>query len=158
MVSKKSKKKKAEVDKKISIYAIVRIRGSIDMRTEIKDTFDMLRLNRVNHCVIVPSTPSYRGMIRKTQEGITWGEISLEMLEKLITKRGKFEGKPIEKTTAKEITKKIMDSQSVKDIKVGPVFRLSPPKKGYKAIRRTFPKGSLGYRGESINELLQRMI
>ena len=41
---------------------------------------------------------------------------------------------------------------------LNPVFRLRPPKKGLKSIKHPWPKGDLGYRGEAINELLERMI
>jgi large subunit ribosomal protein L30 len=47
----------------------------------------------------------------------------------------------------------------LKDFKeIKPVFRLSPPRHGYKAIRLHYPKGDLGDRKEEINELLERMI
>ncbi|RLI23172.1 50S ribosomal protein L30, partial [Candidatus Bathyarchaeota archaeon] len=44
------------------------------------------------------------------------------------------------------------------DIK--PVFRLHPPRKGFKGkIKKSFKAGGAsGYRGEAINELLERMI
>jgi len=39
------------------------------------------------------------------------------------------------------------------------VFRLNPPKKGYKSIKKSYKEGgALGYRGEKINNLIQRMI
>jgi len=39
-----------------------------------------------------------------------------------------------------------------------PVFRLTPPSKGFKSIKEHWPKGDLGYRGKEINELIKRMI
>ncbi|MBI5332475.1 MAG: uL30 family ribosomal protein [Candidatus Aenigmarchaeota archaeon] len=36
--------------------------------------------------------------------------------------------------------------------------KLCPPLKGFRAIKIHYPKGDLGYRGDKINELLQRMI
>ena len=39
-----------------------------------------------------------------------------------------------------------------------PVFRLHPPRKGYEGIRHSVNEGgSLGYRGEAINDLAKRM-
>jgi large subunit ribosomal protein L30 len=39
-----------------------------------------------------------------------------------------------------------------------PLFRLHPPRKGYKGIRNSVKEGgSLGYRGEAINDLAKRM-
>ena len=42
--------------------------------------------------------------------------------------------------------------------KLKPVFRLTPPSKGFKSIKQHWPKGDLGYRGKEINELIKRMI
>jgi large subunit ribosomal protein L30 len=49
----------------------------------------------------------------------------------------------------------------LKDLKIiKPVFRLHPPKKGFKrSVKKMFNDGGeLGYRGPEINELLLRMI
>ncbi len=145
------------------LYAVIRVRGSVKVRKEIKDTLIMLRLKRVNNCIIVPKTPEYEGMIKKARFYITWGEINKETLEKLVLKRGepkqKIQGKKkLEEKEAKEIVEKILKQKSLKGLEIKPVFRLHPPKKGYKSIKLTYPKGALGYRGEKINELLERMI
>jgi len=34
------------------MYAIVRIRGGVNTRPEIRDTLDLLHMNRVNHCAV----------------------------------------------------------------------------------------------------------
>lgn len=137
--------------------AVIRIRGSVSVHASIRDTMNMLRLNRVNHCVIVPGTPAFRGMLRRAMNYLTWGEINPETLEALIQKRGRLPGgKRLEKWNVKRITEKLAGGG--KDDKIKPVFRLSPPSKGFKSIRRHFPKGDLGYRGGKINDLLKRMI
>ena len=42
---------------------------------------------------------------------------------------------------------------------IKPVFRLNPPKKGFKGVKKSFTnRGSLGYRGKEINKLIERMI
>ena len=61
------------------------------------------------------------------------------------------------KIEAGGLASKIM-SDGVMEAGIMPVFRLNPPSKGYKSVRKFFPKGDLGYRGEKINELLKRMI
>src|SRR3989442_3783008 len=48
----------------------------------------MLRLTRQNHCVIVPENPAYRGMVKKVKDFITWGEVTPEVVAKLLLKRG----------------------------------------------------------------------
>ena len=40
-------------------YAVIRIRGRIGVRRDIADTLKMLRLHKVNHCVIVPETDTF---------------------------------------------------------------------------------------------------
>ena len=35
-------------------WAVVRVRGSVNVNPKIKETMKLMRLNRVNHCVIVP--------------------------------------------------------------------------------------------------------
>ena len=45
------------------------------------------------------------------------------------------------------------------DLDIKPVFRLHPPRKGYEDIRLSVKEGgSLGYRGENIKDLAQRML
>lgn len=142
------------------MYAVVRIRGGVKTRKEIKDTMDMLRLTRVNHCVIVGKGPKIEGMIKKVKDFVTWGEINDKTLERLVTERGRMSGdkKPGEKEikTALEAVKKKKSMKGVDGFK--PVFRLSPPRGGYEGIKSHYPKGALGYRGEKINELLERMM
>lgn len=140
------------------MLAVIRIRGSAGVPREIRDTLDMLRLNRVNHCVIVPKAPAFEGMLRKARHYLTWGEIQPEMLEMLISKRGRLPGnKKTDKKEARPLAKKIMEGKG-EGIRIKPVFRLSPPSKGFSSIRRAFPKGDLGCRGGKINDLLERMI
>ena len=73
-------------------YAVVRVRGNINVRRPIKDTLLMLRLNRVNHCVIIPESPEFAGMLKKSKDYVTWGEIDETSLTELITARGKLTG------------------------------------------------------------------
>lgn len=134
------------------MYAIIRIRGTVNVKKGVKDALKMLRLTRVNHCVLVTKDPTFDGMLKKVREYVTWGEVSQDMLEKLIWKRGSIKGREIDQRMAKEIAKDMKKSG------VNPVFRLSPPSGGYKAIKLLYPRGDLGYRGGKINNLLKRMI
>jgi len=54
------------------MYAIVKLRGEVKTRQDIRDTLRMLRLDRVNHCVVVPETPTYHGMIHKAKDYVAW--------------------------------------------------------------------------------------
>ena len=35
----------------------------------------MLRISRVNHCIVVKEDPHYRGMIQKIKDYVAWGKI-----------------------------------------------------------------------------------
>jgi large subunit ribosomal protein L30 len=120
----------------------------------------MLRLHRINHCVIIPKNHNYEGMLQKARYFITWGEIDGETLEKLVAKRGRFAGdrKVRDLEYAKELAHFMLSGKPAKETGIKPVFRLSPPSKGYESTKSLYPKGSLGYRGEKINELIKRMI
>jgi len=142
------------------MYAVIRVRGLVNTPKEIEDTLRMLRLTRVNHCVLVPKTKTYEGMLEKAKRCITWGEIDKETLAMLVEKRGRLKGdKRLNPEEAKSIAERIYKEQTTKNIEnLKQVFRLSPPSKGYKSVKLPYPKGDLGYRGEKINSLLRRMI
>ncbi len=141
------------------MYAVVRLRGSINTEKKIKDTLNMLNLTRRNHCVLVPKNKSYEGMLMRVKSHVTYGEINKETLKELVKKRGRKPGdKKLTEEEAEEIAEKIWKNKSVKNTGIKPVFRLSPPSKGLKSIKKPYPKGDLGYRGKEINKLLERMI
>jgi large subunit ribosomal protein L30 len=141
------------------MYAAIRIRGSVGVRGDIEQTLKYLRLNRVNHCVLIKKDGKADGMLRKVSGFITWGEINPEVLDDLVAKRGRLHGDVrLDAKAAKEAAEHILKHKTVKDMKIKPVFRLSPPKKGLRTIKLPFPKGDAGYRGDKINKLLERMI
>jgi large subunit ribosomal protein L30 len=152
------------------MYAIVQVRGVVNTRREIKDTLQMLRLHHINHCVLVPDTPEYLGMLRKVKDYIAYGEVDEETLATILQTRGRVIGNESltdeyvrQNSRYGNITEfaialkkgeaRISDIQGLK-----PVFRLHPPRKGYRTIKRSFPQGgSLGYYGKEINNLLYTM-
>ncbi|ASJ11844.1 50S ribosomal protein L30 [Thermococcus thioreducens] len=151
--------------------ALIRLRSGIRARGEVRDTLAMLRLHRINHLVLVDDNPSYKGMVQKVKDYITWGEINAETLAALIRKRGRLIGnRPItdeyvkEKLgmTIDEFAKKVVDGEmKLTDLpNIKPVFRLHPPRGGLKGSKkRSFKEGgALGYRGEKINDLIERML
>jgi len=141
------------------ILAIIRIRGSVGTAKKIRDTLNMLRLTSINHCTLVSSTPENTGMLEKVGDYVTWGEIDNSVLEELIEKRARMPGdRKVDKSMVSDLTGKILKNASLKGLGIKPVFRLSPPSKGLKSIKRRFPKGDLGNRGKAINDFLRRMI
>ena len=114
------------------MFVVLRVRGSAGKKKDISETLKLLNLTKPNHCILVPKNPVYEGMIAKVKDFITWGEVSDEVKKKLLSKE--------------------------KDAKL---FRLHPPIGGYerKGIRKGFNQGgALGYRGEKINKLIEKMM
>ncbi len=151
--------------------ALIRLRSGIRAKGKVRDTLAMLRLHRINHLVLVDDTPSYKGMVQKVKDYITWGEIDKETLAALIRKRGRLIGnKPITDEYVKEKLGMTIDEFAEKVVNgemkltdlpnIKPVFRLHPPRGGLKGTKkRSFKEGgALGYRGEKINELIERML
>ncbi len=152
-------------------YVIIRVRGQADVNYNISYTMDLLNLTRVNHCVVVPENITSKGMLQKAKDYVTWGEINQETLAKLIRVRGRLEGdvaitddylkENTEFATVEDLAKAIIENDyKMKDVEgAKPVFRLHPPIKGYEGNKRSFKNGgALGYRGEAINALVERML
>ncbi|MFH0752187.1 MAG: 50S ribosomal protein L30 [archaeon] len=152
--------------------AIIRVRGSAEQKKVLNDTFKMLRLYRKNHCVVVPNTTSYTGMIKKVKDHATWGEINEATFKELLLKRGKLPGnKKLTPEYIKEKTK-LNPEEFVKEFFAGKkelkdiaglklYFKLNPPRHGFerKGIKTPFSLGgALGYRKEKINDLIMRMV
>ncbi len=151
--------------------AIVLVRGTINIKNDIRDTLAMLNLGRVNHCVLIDESPQYIGMLHKVKDYVTWGPVDAKTVSMLVKERGLMVGrKPIDEKTLKglsdyasfeDLGKAIADGK-VKWSKLDgtiPIFRLHPPRKGYEGIKRSYTVGgALGNRGEAINALIQRMI
>ena len=69
------------------MYAAVRLRGGVKTRQDIRDTLSMIRLDRINHCVILPETQNYHGMIHKAKDYIALGVINPETLAQMLENR-----------------------------------------------------------------------
>ena len=154
----------------MTLIAIIRIRGRIKVKSEINDTMKMLNLTRQNHCVIYKDSKSLRGMLHKIKDYVTYGEINKDTLMKLLKKRLRLVGnKKVDDNILKEkklTWDKVIDlfEKNPKELYekgFKPVFRLTPPSKGFerKGIKLPFNLGgALGNRKEKINDLLLKMI
>jgi len=154
-------------------FLVIRVRSDRGVKPKIRDTMSMLNLTRVNHAVLIPDTPAYAGMLQKAKDYVTWGEIEADTIASLLKERGRMTGdKPVtdavikagsEYSTIKALAKAIAAGDAkmndVEGLKL--VFRLHPPRgtKGWGGIKRSFSiGGALGFRGEAITELVERMI
>lgn len=152
------------------MYAVIMIRSPIGVRRGVSDTLKMLRLNAINNCVLVLEKPEAKGMIEKIKDVITYGEVEESVLVEILKKRLRLKnGKRVDEKNLKEVTdfdkfenlaKEILEGRvKLKDFEnANPVFRLTPPSKGFNSVKEPYPRGDLGYRGKEINELLRRMI
>lgn len=115
------------------MIAVIRIRSGITATIDVCKTFSLLRLGRKMSCSILPDTPSIRGMLKRVERYVTYGEID----EATITNLKK----------RKLITKD--------------TYALHPPKGGFerKGVKLTYNQGgAAGYRGKDMAALIQRMM
>jgi large subunit ribosomal protein L30 len=138
------KKEASKEEKKPEVHtgeylAAVRLRGDRQISPFIKDTLIKLNLKNQHNLIIVPKRSSFVGMLKKSKDYITWGEIDSSL-------KSEIESKKSEKTKNDETQK---------------YFRLSPPRGGFerKGIKVSYSQGgALGYRGKEMAELLKRMM
>jgi large subunit ribosomal protein L30 len=153
-----------------SCLAIVRIRGSTGISKEREEILRQLHLTRKNHATLVNASPPILGTLKRIKDYTTWGEVIPSTVEFLLREKGMLEGN---RRLTEEYVKQTLKHSSMFELAsvlcngdrdlinvegLKPVFRLHPPRKGFGGIKRAFPKGALGYRGEAINSLLARMV
>ncbi len=150
-------------------YAVLRIRSYRDKSEVQARTLRQMHLTRVNHCSLLPVNEYTEGMIKRAQHIITWGEIKPETLALLLRERSEIKGgltdeivsANTELKTVEEFAESLLagdgDFTDIPGLKN--LFRLHPPKGGFKGIKKHIRNGgSLGYRGSDINALLERML
>jgi large subunit ribosomal protein L30 len=153
-------------------WMVIRVRGTIHARHDIRQTLEELRLTRANHATLLPEEPGFRGMLHKVQGYVTWGEAEPETVTLLLRERGETtDGRPLsapngENADAQSPTPsvdRVVESAlrdgllRAQDVK--PLLRLRPPRGGWRSTKRPFGLGgALGYRGRAINDLARRMV
>jgi large subunit ribosomal protein L30 len=119
-------------------YAVVRVRGTETLTPAKEKTLESLSLTKPNHCVLIEANETTKGMLQAVKDYITWGEVSSDVAQKL---------------------SKVSSAKKIGAHKT--LIRLNPPAKGFarKGIKLGFKQGgALGYRGDKINVLLERML
>lgn len=138
------------------MIAVILVRGLADRSRDVLRTLELLHLQRKNQCVVLDNTPSNAGMVIKVKDFVAWGEVTEEVFQELVKKRG-------------EILLRVEDRKKeykYKTLQIGGkhyklYFRLNPPRKGFgrKGLKVAFAAGgALGYRGDKINDLIKRML
>jgi large subunit ribosomal protein L30 len=151
------------------MYVAIKVRSNVKIKHGLGMTMDLLRLNRVNHCVLIPD--KQLSMLKKVDAYITYGRIDEKTLALVLEKRGRLAGnkrlteivlKEKKLGTFTELAKKLLEEKTTL-IQAGikPVFRLNAPKKGHAraGIKTPFAMGgALGNRKNAINTLILRMM
>ena len=152
---------------------VVRLRGEAGINRVIRTTLNSMMLLKKFHAALFPENAAVRGMLFRVKDYVTWGEPSAETISSLLTKRGEMPRggdltpqllkKQLQISSIKELAEKLKNGEitigQLRKTGISSRFRLHPPGKGFKTtIRRSFRNsGEAGYRGDSINGLIDRM-
>jgi large subunit ribosomal protein L30 len=152
----------------------VRVRGSAGLRHQVEAILEELGLNRRNQAILLKDSPAARGSLKRAKDALFWGKASEEIVTSLLTSRSRLSGS--ERLTDAE-AKRRFGVESVKALAkllgtgdltphelkrkgLSTRFNLHPPKHGFAgSLRDPFGKGGeLGFRAESLREIVERMI
>ncbi len=153
------------------MLAVIRVRGTTGLTPAARKANELMRLHHINHMVLLNESATLKGMLQSAKDYITWGEIDRETLTEVLKTRALLEGRKnlteeylkekMRIETFSELSQQLIDGKlKYKDIPgIIPVLRMHPPKGGYEYIRIQYnKKGTLGYRGEAINDLILKML
>ncbi len=119
------------------MIAIIRIRGQVKLRNDLKSTFDRLNLPRKFSCIFIDEKDVIKmGMLEKIKQYVIYG------------------------TVTEEVMKKVMEAREhiTKDGKKKGFCRLHPPRGGFKkSTKLAIPNGVLG-KDKNIDKLLEKML
>jgi large subunit ribosomal protein L30 len=161
-------------EQKNNCLLAVRVRGSAGIKHRIKAILRDLGLNRRNQAILMADTPAIRGTLKVVKDTLFWGEATDDILSLLLTKKTKMEkignltdqevkkrfSKTNIQTLAKSLSTGEIKPQDLKRKGVNIRYNLNSPKGGYGGkIKEPFGKsGVLGYQGDSIGEIVKKMI
>ncbi len=153
------------------MLAVVQVRGEVNMTEAVEDTLEMLNLHAVNQCTLVPETDTYRGMITKVNDYVSFGEPSEDVLATVLEKRAEpLEGEATiddewvaEQTDYDTVSALagalLAEETSLRDQGLSPTLRLHPPRGGHEGIKN--PRSGGGQLGThstaEIDDLLAAM-
>jgi len=162
----------------LEVLLVVRVRGHNGLTTQLSKIFAMLGLPSINTARVLRMTRSTGRMFKIIEPYITWGYPSLKSISDLIYKRGRLrEGEKRVPITDNLLIEKhlghlgiICVEDLVHELHKGGQhlnainkelcsFKLNPPLGKFRNKRVTFEKGGdVGFRGEKIDELIQKMV
>lgn len=151
------------------MFAVIRVRGHSKIKRNALETLEQLQLRRVNHMVLMQENETTKRMLQSVKDYVTWGEVTPDGMKKLLLSTARFEGNRAVgeqqladqfKSDAAAVAETLLSGKSnLSDFNIKRVMRLHPPRKGWEAIKKSYRAGgSLGYRGQDINSLIERML
>ncbi len=151
------------------VFAVIRIRSPRNKSQRMENALKSMRMNKVNHCTLIPQDEIHKGGLKKIKDIVTWGEIDKDTLVSLLKHNSNINGtltdeymsKSTEYDSIEEFSEKLLNGEAeiteVPDLKN--MFALHPPRGGFKSVKKPYKTGgSLGYRGKSINKILEKML
>ncbi|MFW6458937.1 MAG: 50S ribosomal protein L30 [Halodesulfurarchaeum sp.] len=152
------------------MQAVVQLRGEVNMNQAIRDTLEMLNLNGVNQCTLVPETETYGGMLTKVNDYVAFGEPSVDTLVTVISRRAEpLEGEADAASWIADHTEYdsveafaealLAEETTLREAGLSPTLRLHPPRGGHDGIKNPATDGGqLGtHSTPEIDELLVAM-
>lgn len=141
------------------MIAAIRIRGEVNLEKDVKETLKRLRLRKKYSCTVIAKPKNEQlGMIKRVRDFVAYGEISEEMLGKLLEARGRPVDKK-KKVDFKTASKEIAAGKKFEELNIKPFFRLHPPRGGIESKKHFgVGKGVLGNHKDKINSLIERML
>jgi large subunit ribosomal protein L30 len=153
------------------MQALVQLRGEVNQSQAVRDTLNMLNLHKVNHCVLVPETPTYRGMITKANDWVAHGTPTQEAVETVLRKRAEaaegdaaIDDEWLAENTDYDSFEALAEAllaeeTTLREQGLSPTLRLHPPRGGHGGIKHpTKEGGQLGkHETEEISKLLEAM-
>ncbi len=138
---------------------VIKIRSDIKSKGSERKIIETLGLRKQNMCIILDKNPANLGAVEKIEGYVTYGEINKDTLKKLIKKRAHVN---MDDESINAFVDDFFEGKKkFKDMNIKPIFRLHPPRGGFERKGKKVPfksGGAIGYRGEKINDLLNKMI
>jgi large subunit ribosomal protein L30 len=155
----------------MTVLGIIRIRGKVNVSREDEETLLRLGLKKRNNMSVFYDSPSIRGMIKKVEKYVAWGEIDDATLALIFEKRGVVVGgqrlnlqmlRDLGCQSYVELAEAIAQGRLNDLIAKGlsRTFAMTPPSKGFKgSLKKPFSAdGVFGYHGNKLAALVKRMV
>lgn len=140
------------------MYAVVRIRGTVNVIPKAVKALEMLNLRRANNASIWPENDASKRMFKIVEHMVTYGKIDDATLTALIEKKGKSLE---DKLDVKKVMADLKAGKTAKQAGLNNCFTLSPPKGGFerKGIKTPYVMGGVyGERKDGVSKLIAKML